>query len=274
MRIYSQKYMQNMEKFDDYLFITNLLNQFILEQEIDGETGEELEAIVVEDTSNSREGEEESFFSNPLSASDSQKIGNKTRRSSSGNPNYQSGKTLKTLELSEDEKSQLTFKGKKEIGSAKFHKRRRTEALEIELEDEEEEEEDEISIHNPSPRSRYGWKEKKVSPKHKSAKSNRSQQNQLSKLSRKPKKSTRSGESSKKEANDTIEMSEFESSGNSYPLPSYPKSESQKVSSQSTSENAYSKLQRKLKEKKISGESRDKLVKAVTEKWVEEEIID
>jgi hypothetical protein len=274
MRIYSQKYMQNMDKFDDYLFITNLLSQFILEQEIDGDTGEEMEAIVVEDSSNSPEAEAESFFSDPLSASDSLKLGEKTRRSNSGNPNYQSGKTLKTLELSEDEKSQLTFKGKKQNESEKFQKLRNPEALEIELEEEEEEEEDELSFHNPSPRSRYGWKAKKISPKHKSAKSNRSQQSQLSKLSRKPNKSIRSGESHKKEANDTIEMSEFEFSGNSYPLPNFPKSDSQKVSSQSISESAQSKLLKKLKEEQITGERKDKLIKTVTEEWVEEEITD
>lgn len=50
-RIYSQKYTANLEHLESYLMVTQHLTKFTLEFEIDGATGEEEEAIVIEDSS-------------------------------------------------------------------------------------------------------------------------------------------------------------------------------------------------------------------------------
>eukprot|EP00343_Euplotes_focardii_P000581 CAMPEP_0205802860 /NCGR_PEP_ID=MMETSP0205-20121125/5334_1 /ASSEMBLY_ACC=CAM_ASM_000278 /TAXON_ID=36767 /ORGANISM="Euplotes focardii, Strain TN1" /LENGTH=172 /DNA_ID=CAMNT_0053070001 /DNA_START=146 /DNA_END=661 /DNA_ORIENTATION=- len=131
-------------------------------------------------------------------------------------------KTVNTYDLSEDDKSQITIRNSSKVHSKPEQVKRTTQALEVNIDEESEEDEDNsLSNHAASPLSRFGWRKQEISNN-----LQESQEKPMTKLSRKPHKTiTSSNEEDKKELTDTIEVSDFESSANSFGAYSYGKSE-------------------------------------------------
>ena len=191
-RIYSQKYVKNLEYLEGYLMVTKNLTEFILETEINGVTGEEEEAIILDSFTevsepilsntekkqqntnkdiNRIEEVEDSLLNNEtppgsdilksfINDSDSSKLNqDATPNANSKAEGVKSFKTLNTYELSEDEKSQAQARSRRMQKIKELENRRKSTTIEVDIdEDEEEEEEDEASQKAASPRSRYGWK--------------------------------------------------------------------------------------------------------------------
>ena len=136
--------------------------------------------------------------------------------------NMKSFKTINTYDLSEDDKSQMTMRTNQRAQSKPEAAKIQNQALEVNIDEESDEDEDiSLSHHNASPRSRYGWKNQVKDQ-------NPSKEKPLTKLSRKPNKIIKnpSQEEERKELTDTIEVSDFESSANSFGAYSLSKNES------------------------------------------------
>lgn len=273
-KIYSQKYINNLAQFEDYLFITNKLDKFILELEKDGVTGDEEEAIVIEDSIMTEDIDNDSLFSKSIVASEESKEQN-TPQPDKKLGDHRSFKSIKTYELSEDERSPFNFKQKDSAKQAQ--KRRNTQALELNIDedDEEEEEEDEHSVSVPSPRSRYGWSLHKQEHERKpSQESNKDKP--LTKLSRKPKSiSKEASTEEQKGLYETIEMSDFESSANSFAAYSLSKNEESKDSRSPSKEidrKARSPTKQKPTLETLNDAQKTEILKSVTVDWVDAEI--
>ena len=191
--------------------LNNLLN-FTLEVEQNGPDEDEEEAIIITDDE-SEDGQVKSLLSHITSISESSKINTESQNRGTKDP--KSFRSLRTYELSEDDKSQINTKISKK-NTEKLEKRKRNEqAFEVNMDEDSDEDEENSVSNQESPLTRFGWK-KQVSTIE-IAQGNQEKVKSFSKLSRRPDKySNNQIEEDKKELTDTIEVSDFESSVNSF----------------------------------------------------------
>ena len=267
-KIYNQKYISNLEQFDEYMFITNQLTKFTLEYEVDGATGEEEEAIIIEDSLTSNELIDQSLTINSISEPEKSNLGEKVQ---SEVDNY---KSSKTFFLSEDDKSQVTSQSRR--NSYLFQKEKQNPIIENFQVDEEEEDEDEgeESVNIISPKSRFHYNEKKLSSDYEKASKSISSQHSLGlkSLSRKPKNKLVKNNSAadSKYLRDAIEMSDYESSGASFGA--YYLSKASEGKSNTVSPTKPIQQESKPTLNRINTEQKEQLVKSVAFDWVNHEI--
>ena len=267
-KIYNQKYISNLEQFDEYMFITNQLTKFTLEYEVDGATGEEEEAIIIEDSLTSNELIDQSLTINSISEPEKSNLGEKVQ---SEVDNY---KSSKTFFLSEDDKSQVTSQSRR--NSYLFQKDKQNPIIENFQVDEEEEDEDEgeESVNIISPKSRFHYNEKKLSSDYEKASKSISSQHSLGlkSLSRKPKNKLVKNNSAadSKYLRDAIEMSDYESSGASFGA--YYLSKASEGKSNTVSPTKPIQQESKPTLNRINTEQKEQLVKSVAFDWVNHEI--
>ncbi|CAI2372006.1 unnamed protein product [Moneuplotes crassus] len=216
-RIYSQKYLENLDRFYEFVFITNLQSKFTIETECDNFEEEPDEAIIFGDSSDEEEEDAgKSLLSHFTSISSASKI-NTDSSPFPGHKDTKSFKSFKTYELSEDGQSQVPSKRDQKEPPKRERMKRNNHVLEVNI-DEDTEEEDDDSVSNiDSPASRFGFRKQPVELQ------KEQDVNSFTKLSRKPKNFTTNPVEESKQPKESIEVSDLESSANSFDLASNPK---------------------------------------------------
>ena len=134
--------------------LNNLLN-FTLEVEQNGPDEDEEEAIIITDDE-SEDGQVKSLLSHITSISESSKINTESQNRGTKDP--KSFRSLRTYELSEDDKSQINTKISKK-NTEKLEKRKRNEqAFEVNMDEDSDEDEENSVSNQESPLTRFGWK--------------------------------------------------------------------------------------------------------------------